>query len=222
MRLRLPSQRSRRGLLLRAALSAGFAIACVAGCAKKNDMTDIYSSHGNGSTLTIQCGRTADPNPYFPSPSIYSPRFVCWIEDANGKFVKTVYRAFSASKPFTDNGNPANCSTGPYSYTSPQWYAKSGGEPNGITHATPSYSASPRNDTFVWDLTNYLGIPVANGLYYYKMEVSGYLYFSCSFGGIYPIPPSYGSILIDGSPRTSAATSVDGTAVTSLSATYAP
>ncbi len=95
-------------------------------------------------------------------PSIASNQMAVWIEDGNGKFVKTLFVTW-----FTGKGGyerRPDCL--------PLWRKAAGvdGPPTAEVDAVTRATQHPGRHSVVWDCTDAAGGPVAPGKYVYKAE----------------------------------------------------
>jgi hypothetical protein len=91
------------------------------------------------------------------------PNSACWIEDAEGNFVRTLFiskGAVSALHPGKGKEKKVYL---------PDWYAASGGETDGTTGASLSQEMT---HTHIWDCRDRNGNSVKPGQYIYKVETS--------------------------------------------------
>lgn len=95
-------------------------------------------------------------------PTIASNQMAVWIEDGDGKFVKTLYVTW-----FTGKGGyerRPDCL--------PLWRKSAGvdGPPTAEVDAVTRATQHPGRHSLVWDCTDDAGRPVAPGKYIYKVE----------------------------------------------------
>lgn len=147
-------------------------------------------------------------------PSIASNQYAVWIEDSQGRFVKTLFVTW-----FTGKGGyerRPDCL--------PLWRQAAGidgppaDEVDAVTRATPQ----PGKHSLVWDCTDRAGKPVPAGKYIYKVEGTLFWTNEVLWTGEITIGSSPGSSKAGVRYLPAGAITGDNSLVTNLSATFTP
>jgi hypothetical protein len=143
---------------------------------------------------------------------IAANQFAVWIEDASGKYIKTLYvTKFVATGGWKSRPEAV-----------PGWVAKSGIGAGTVTVADVSSGATPKSGplTYVWDCTDAGGKAVPSGDYRFVAEGTIFWKDAVSYNGVISVGDKENSSTAEATYTTEAAKTSD--MITDVSAVYKP